>query len=104
MPAPSTKLRASSNRTTGSSSSVSARLWANQVATQALVLRALQDGEQGLPADLEAKVIVAACLAAATTAVLSWTENDGTPELPDLVAQAFDILTDLRGPLQGREP
>jgi hypothetical protein len=53
---------------------------------------------------LEAKVIVAACLAAATTAVLSWTENDGTPELPDLVAQAFDILTDLRGPLQGREP
>jgi AcrR family transcriptional regulator len=80
------------------------RLWANQLATQALVLRALQDGQQGLDANFEAKVTVAACLAAATTAVLSWTENDGTPELPDLVAQAFDILTDLRGPLRGREP
>ena len=32
----------------------------------------------------------AACLAAAITAVLAWTENDGTPELPDLIEQAFD--------------
>jgi len=32
------------------------------------------------------------CLAAATTAVLAWVENDGTPELPDLIEQAFDTL------------
>jgi len=36
---------------------------------------------------------VAACLAAASTAVLTWVENDGTPELPDLIEQAFDTLT-----------
>jgi hypothetical protein len=36
---------------------------------------------------------VAACLAAASTAILTWVENDGTPELPDLMDQAFDTLT-----------
>jgi hypothetical protein len=25
--------------------------------------------------------------------VLTWVENDGTPELPDLIEQAFDALT-----------
>jgi hypothetical protein len=35
---------------------------------------------------------VAACLAAATTATLAWVENDGTPELPELINQAFDAL------------
>jgi hypothetical protein len=39
------------------------------------------------------RVTVAACLAAATTAILAWVENDGTPELPDLIEQAFDALT-----------
>jgi len=29
-------------------------------------------------------------LAAASTAILTWVENDGTPELPDLMGQAFD--------------
>jgi len=37
-------------------------------------------------------VTVAACLAAASTAVLAWVENDGTPELPELIEQAFDAL------------
>jgi hypothetical protein len=37
--------------------------------------------------------MVAACLAAASTAVLTWVENDGTPELPDLIDQAFEALT-----------
>jgi hypothetical protein len=32
-------------------------------------------------------------MAAAGTAVLAWVENDGTPELPDLIEQAFDALT-----------
>jgi len=38
-------------------------------------------------------VTVAACLAAASTAVLTWVENDGTLELPDLIEQALDTLT-----------
>jgi AcrR family transcriptional regulator len=63
------------------------RLWASQVATQRLILQAL-----GPEPSFRDKVTVAACLAAATTAVLTWVENDGTPELPDLIEQAFDVL------------
>jgi AcrR family transcriptional regulator len=73
------------------------RLWANQMATQQHILQALHNGEAGLhsdfQADFQAKVTVAACLAAATTAILTWIENDGVPELPDLMEQAFDTLT-----------
>ena len=57
------------------------------MATQEVILRAL-----GLGADFQARVITAACLAAASTAVLAWDENNGTPELPDLINQAFDTL------------
>jgi hypothetical protein len=39
------------------------------------------------------RVTVAAGLAAASTAVLTWVENNGTPELPDLIERAFDTLT-----------
>jgi hypothetical protein len=39
------------------------------------------------------QVTVAACLAAASTAVLARVENDGSPELPDLIEQAFDALS-----------
>lgn len=63
------------------------RLWANQLATQQLILEALDPDP-----DFQTKVTVAACLAAATTAVLAWTESDGTPELPDLIEQALDTL------------
>jgi AcrR family transcriptional regulator len=69
------------------------RLWANQIATQQLILEALHNGEHDPHPTFQAKVTVAACLAAATTAVLTWTENDGVPELPDLIEQAFDTLT-----------
>jgi AcrR family transcriptional regulator len=69
------------------------RLWANQMATQQHILQALHNGEAGLHPSFQAKVTVAACLAAATTAILTWIENDGVPELPDLMEQAFDTLT-----------
>ena len=68
------------------------RLWANQIATQQMILEALGNGPLGRGPDFQAQVVVAACLAAATTAVLTWIENDGTPELPDLMDQAFDTL------------
>jgi AcrR family transcriptional regulator len=63
------------------------RLWASQLATQRTILEAL-----GPRPGLEAKVIVAACLAAASTAILTWVENDGVPDLPDLMDQAFEAL------------
>jgi AcrR family transcriptional regulator len=68
------------------------RQWAGQFATQQAILQALEVDQHDPDAGFHAKVTVAACLAAASTAVLTWVENDGTPELPDLIGQAFDIL------------
>jgi AcrR family transcriptional regulator len=70
------------------------RLWADQIATQQMILQALAAGGRRDPrSSFQDRVTVAACLAAASTAVLAWVENDGTPELPDLIEQAFDTLT-----------
>lgn len=69
------------------------RMWAGQIATQQAILQALAADQHDPHASFEARVTVAACLAAAGTAVLTWVENDGTPELPDLIEQAFDALT-----------
>ena len=70
------------------------RQWAGQIATQQLILRALSTGEDEQGPSFQTRVTVAACLAAASTAILTWVESDGTPELPDLIAQAFDTLAD----------
>jgi AcrR family transcriptional regulator len=72
------------------------RQWAGQLATQQAILQALHADQLDPHASFQAKVTVAACLAAAGTAVLTWVENDGTPELPDLIDQAFDTLTHLK--------
>ena len=69
------------------------RMWAGQIATQEVILQALEADQHDPRASFRARVTVAACLAAAGTAVLTWVENDGTPELPDLIEQAFDTLT-----------
>jgi len=69
------------------------RQWAGQLATQQAILQALHADQLDPHASFQARVTVAACLAAAGTAVLTWVENDGTPELPDLIDQAFDALT-----------
>jgi len=68
------------------------RLWADQIATQQLILQALS-ASQDDPPSFQDRVTVAACVAAASTAILTWVENDGTPDLPDLMEQAFDTLT-----------
>jgi AcrR family transcriptional regulator len=73
------------------------RLWANQMATQQLILDALCAGQPDARPSFQDKVTVAACLAAATTAILAWVENDGTPDLPDLIEEAFDALTRPQG-------
>jgi hypothetical protein len=59
------------------------RLWADQVATQRLILQALCPG--GLPPSFTDRVTVVA-----------WVEGGGTPELPDLIEQAFDALAPAR--------
>jgi AcrR family transcriptional regulator len=68
------------------------RLWADQIATQQLFLQALGGAEPGRRPSLQTRVTVAACLAAASTAILAWVENDGAPELPELIDQAFETL------------
>jgi AcrR family transcriptional regulator len=68
-----------------------ARLWENQLATEALLVRALDRDGSG-EADLRRRVLVAGCLAAVTTALLVWVERDGKPDLPALVEEAFAAL------------
>jgi AcrR family transcriptional regulator len=76
------------NRLIVSTPALRDRLWADQIATQQVILQAL-----GPDPSFSDRVTVAACLAAASTAVLTWVENDGIPELPDLIEQAFDALS-----------
>jgi len=71
------------------------RVWASQIATQQAILQALDVDGSDPQASFETRVTVAACLAAAGTAVLAWVENDGVPDLPDLMEQAFDTLSGL---------
>jgi AcrR family transcriptional regulator len=86
----------SQNKLIVSTPALRERLWANQLTTQEAILQALGAEDGDAPAALTTKVTVAACLAAATTAVLTWVENDGTPELPDLLQEALDVLAHLR--------
>jgi AcrR family transcriptional regulator len=75
-----------------------ARLWENQLATEALLVGALDPGGGGA-ADLRRRVLVAGCLAAVTTALLVWVEGDGELDLPGLVEQAFSTLrSEVAGP------
>ncbi len=67
------------------------RLWANQLTTQQLILRAL-GVDDAAPGAFATRVTVAACLAAAATAVLSWVESDGTLVLADLIQEALGTL------------
>ena len=81
------------NKLIAATPSLRDRLWADQIAAQQLFLRAL--GVGGGPdhrPSLRDRVTVAACLAAASTAILAWVGNDGTPELPDLIDQAFEAV------------
>ena len=80
------------NRLIAATPALRDRLWADQIATQQLFLDALGGGKGDHRPTLQTRVTVAACLAAASTAILAWVENDGTPELPDLIEAAFETL------------
>ncbi|MCM8749639.1 hypothetical protein NET02_10805 [Thermomicrobiaceae bacterium CFH 74404] len=78
-----------------------ARLWEQQASTERLIARALAaaSGQEG--DDLRLRVAVAASLAAVTTAVLVWAENEGADELPVLIDQALSALRNELGRADG---
>jgi AcrR family transcriptional regulator len=86
------------NKLIASTPALRDRLWADQIATQRLFLEVLGAGQGDRRPSLQARVTVAACLAAASTAILAWVENDGTPELPELIDQAFETLANPGAP------
>lgn len=69
-----------------------ARLWEQQAATERLIVSALAGHAGHDNVGLRDLVVSAACLAAVTTAVAVWAENEGAEELPDLIEQAFVAL------------
>jgi AcrR family transcriptional regulator len=75
-----------------------ARLWDNQAATQQLLARGL-DGDEP---SLATRAVAAGCLAAMTTAILTWAEQDGAGQLPELVDQALAALQDAARDAQAR--
>jgi len=81
------------NKIIAATPALRARLWEDQAATAKLILDALGVADGDLRTQLRVNVVAAACLAAASTAILTWAENDGTPELPELLELAFDALT-----------
>ena len=64
----------------------------NQIATQELILAALQRRD-GVAPDLRTRVLVGASLGALTTAVTVWVESDGETELPALIDEALTALS-----------
>ncbi|MEQ7004979.1 TetR family transcriptional regulator [Actinopolymorpha sp. B17G11] len=71
-----------------------ARMIHNLAATEQLFAQTLA-ARADSDVTLETRVVAAAALAALTTAITTWAEGNGTPELPDLIDQAFDALGSL---------
>lgn len=68
-----------------------ARLWENVQVTQRRLERGLS--REGM-STLGTRVLAAACLSTMITAVLTWADQDGRAELPDLIDEAFAALAD----------
>lgn len=69
------------------------RSWAHKNADEHLIAHALAT-HPGHDADaLQTRVIAAAAVAALTTAIQTWAEHDGQPDLRDLINEAFSALT-----------
>lgn len=84
------------NKLIASTPALRARLWENQMNAQQLFVDALK---KDVPVTklYELGIIVAVCLAAAATAVLTWAESDGNSELPELLDHAFGALVHIQG-------
>jgi AcrR family transcriptional regulator len=68
-----------------------ARLWEQQVETERYWTDALT-ADAHPASQFTLRVVVAACLAGITVALLTWAEDDGRAELPDLFDAAFIAL------------
>ena len=74
-----------------SAPSLRAATMENQLATQELLLAALEQRD-GTKPDLRTRVLVGASLGALTTAVMAWVDSNGERELPELVDAALAAL------------
>ncbi len=68
------------------------RMWQNQAITQQHIVQALSREDETEKDPLRIKVLVAASLAVATTAILEWAAAPAEAELPDLIDAAFATL------------
>ncbi|HUR09244.1 MAG TPA: helix-turn-helix domain-containing protein [Nonomuraea sp.] len=66
-----------------------ARWLDNEYQTRKAIVDALDDGQYD---PFQLQVVAAACLAAATTSLISWAESEGEGTPHELLAQALDIL------------
>ncbi|MFW6639938.1 TetR/AcrR family transcriptional regulator [Nocardiopsis algeriensis] len=65
------------------------RIGENLASSSTAFERGLSSGEPSL----EVRAVAAACSAALSTAVIAWAEGDGEQELPELVDEAFRLLS-----------
>ena len=88
-------------RLTVSTPALRARLWEQQLSAERLIARALADATGVDTVDLRLRAVTAACLAAVTTALMAWAEEDGAGELPAMVDDALAALRDALGSADG---
>jgi AcrR family transcriptional regulator len=69
-----------------------ARLGEHGGDTEQLFTRTVAERLGGKVSDLRVRVVAAACLAAITTAILTWAESGGKQDLPDMVDRALTLL------------
>lgn len=81
-----------------STPSLYGRCWAHKNADEHLIAHALATHPGHKADDLETRVIAAAAVAALTTAIQTWAQNDGQTGLRDLIHTAFTALTEAPRP------
>lgn len=69
-----------------------ARSWEHKTADEQLITRALTTHPGHKENDLTTRVLAAAAVAALTTAITIWAQNNGEPDLAALLNQAFDAF------------
>ncbi|MEQ4723940.1 helix-turn-helix domain-containing protein [Nonomuraea sp. B19D2] len=71
-----------------------ARRWDSQYATQKAIVEALRGDPPDPELEFRLWVAAGACLAAVSAALLRWAEENGRPDLPQLMTQALTIVSE----------
>lgn len=71
-----------------------ARRWDGQHATQKAIVEALRGDEPDPELEFRLWVATGACLAAVSVALLRWAEENGRPDLPQLMTRALEIVSE----------